>query len=138
MMKIALPIIIEEPGTLLLYNSLENAEQHLEAYDVSDGLYKGWDAEGRLLNISVDNNKVVITTNNTDPTHIVELESILREHLRDIGIDTHEISSGDLTTLVNEAKFFLYNPKSKWEIVKEFFHDLVIEALKKCNLIKSK
>jgi len=122
-MKITLPIIIEEPGTLLLYNSLESAVYHLEAYDVNDTLYKGWDAEGRLLDISTNNNKVVIATNGDEPANAVELELILREHLEDVGLETHDIPSGDLAELVNKAKFFMYIPKSRWQIVKEFFYD---------------
>lgn len=122
-MEIALPIIIEEPGTLLLYSSLEDAVRHLEAYDANNRLYKGWDAEGRLLSILADNNKVVIAINDNEPANTVELELILREHLKDIGLITHEVPRGDLPALVSRAKYFLYKPKSKWEIIKEFFHD---------------
>jgi hypothetical protein len=125
-MRIVLPIIIEESGTLILYNSIDDAEHHLESYDVDDALYRGWDAEGRSLNISSDNNKIAINANDSEPDFVNTnaLEQVLRDHLGAVGINAGNISNGDLASLIKEARFFLYIPKSKKQVIKELFSDL--------------
>lgn len=44
-------ILIEEITSVMLFLSVEEAEEYMEAIDVNDGVYRGYDAEGYPLNV---------------------------------------------------------------------------------------
>ena len=125
MSKIKFPIVIEEPGSLYLYNSKEDAEQDLEHYDVDDNVYRGWDASGRLLAISSDNKQVNISLGEDEPTHKDELKRVLRKHLKEVGKNINGLESKDLDFLLHQAEFFLFKPQNIWEIIQLFFSDFI-------------
>ena len=133
-MKVSLPIIVEEPGTLLLYASLEQAENHLEAFDVENGLYKGWDADGRILDFQVKNNEVIISIYKNLPPNPERLEGVLRSHLADVEIKAETIPAGDLSSLISEAEYFLYSPKDVIGIIKDFCIDLFVRPFAKKHI----
>ena len=125
------PIIIIEPGTVIVYNSINDAQNHLEAIDVENDIYTGYDAEGRLLDIKTVDNRVFFFEGENKPTHRAELEAILRENLNDVGIDTSIIEKGDLLSVIKASSVFLYTPPgSNIEIVKTFFKDLLNTVMK--------
>lgn len=45
-------IIIEELSSVMLFLSVQAAEEYMEAIDVNDGIYQGYDAEGHPLKVS--------------------------------------------------------------------------------------
>lgn len=47
------PIIINEHGDVVFFKSVEEAERSLEAIDVESHEYDAYDAEGRVLQLSV-------------------------------------------------------------------------------------
>jgi hypothetical protein len=47
------PVIVRSEGDVLVFGSLEEAACNAEWPDVEDGLYRGWDANGQLLEFSV-------------------------------------------------------------------------------------
>jgi hypothetical protein len=48
------PVVIVEPGDLHVFDTVEDAERDLEAVDVAEGGYTGYDSIGRLLDLQVD------------------------------------------------------------------------------------
>jgi hypothetical protein len=47
------PLIINETGNIFMFDTREQAEAYLEAVDVEDSCYVGYDSEGRLLRLKV-------------------------------------------------------------------------------------
>ena len=106
------PIFIAEDLDVSLYASLNEAERALEGIDVDDGIYVGFDAEGRELRLEargvrrgrffVDIGTVHISVGEQTPMHCAELRKVLRDHLVAMGrvIDRE----AGLETLVEECK----------------------------------
>jgi ribosomal protein S20 len=130
-MKIKTPIIIEEPGSLYLYNSVEDAERDLEYYDVDENVYRGWDSSGRVLNISSDEKNVNITLEEGSRYDNNVLKKVLRRYIKDVNKDIDIYKEDDLDYLLNQAKIFLYKPQTSWEIIRLFFSDLIKTLLSK-------
>jgi hypothetical protein len=45
----AFPIFVSDPGSLMAYESIADAQIDLEPVDVEEGVYTGYDFEGRRL-----------------------------------------------------------------------------------------
>ena len=105
---IALPILIAEGWDLKLYDSIRDAELDLEAIDVEDGIYAGYDADGRLLKIETRASAVVLSAAEASPSHQGQLEELLRGALRMTG---HLPEGADsLESLVEAARVFTFRP----------------------------
>lgn len=63
------------------YGRKEDAENYMEAIDVRDGVYVGYDSEGRLLKISPHGQASEITLAEEDPGHSEDLRNLLIELL---------------------------------------------------------
>lgn len=126
-MDISLPlIIVEDITTIILYRKVLDAELNMEAIDVEAGLYKGYDAKGRQLEISAENGNVSISTSKLLPAEVNKLEKLLRYHLQDIGIDLSNVNHGDLHTLLVKARVFQFiEPSSGIKILWKFFKDFI-------------
>jgi hypothetical protein len=57
----------------------------MEAADVDNDVYRGYDAEGRLLRIGTRGEQVFIVPAETQPLHASELETLLRAFLQAAG-----------------------------------------------------
>ncbi len=73
------------------YSSVAEAEDHLEAIDVRNGEYEAFDAEGRLLHLTVEKRNgfwslggevVRITPAETEPNHVGDLYKKLSAFLK--------------------------------------------------------
>lgn len=53
-------VIFEQECDLAMFNTVRDAERYLEPIDVKNDEYIGFDSEGRLLAIKVEQNKVRI------------------------------------------------------------------------------
>jgi hypothetical protein len=73
------PIFVADADDITVFASIEDAEKHLEAADVNDGIYEGWDAQGRVLSIEAD----AVTRFNAPPVRI-QLAEPLREEAGDL------------------------------------------------------
>lgn len=105
--NIKLPICIAEGYDIFLYKTIEKAQVDLEVIDVNDKIYKGYDAEGRLLYISARNDLVDITLAENEPNHKEDLEKLLRYCLEYSKIDLQNVKKGDLGALLKHAEIFL-------------------------------
>lgn len=72
------PIIVYNWGDMLLFGSVEAAEQALEAIDVENGEYLAFDSEGRLLELIADPwNKVSLRCPDPEPRYARQLRRLL-------------------------------------------------------------
>ncbi len=120
MNKIKLPIFVSEEFHELYMFDLESDMQHkLEAIDVSDNVYKAFDAEGRLLKLEtvneegiaekptegrflfglfknvewiINNKNIQVTLAEETPTHVDELKKLIKKFLKSGDIETSELS----------------------------------------------
>jgi hypothetical protein len=95
------PIIVSEPGEVLIFRSTSEVEEYIEWPDVYESRYIAYDSEGRLLKLLSPQGKkptkfMGITSYNVDepiriepaevePGHAHELRELLREHLIHLG-----------------------------------------------------
>lgn len=90
-------IIIEEITSVMLFLSVKEAEAYMEAIDVNDGVYRGYDAEGHPLNIgtctgmkenpwwlggSIETEYVKITDMPQEKAQVDELKDLLKNYYR--------------------------------------------------------
>ena len=47
--RLAEPIFVAEGSDVMVFRDIAAAERKLEAIDVDDGIFEGWDADGRIL-----------------------------------------------------------------------------------------
>jgi hypothetical protein len=98
------PLVINNRGDVLIFESSEVAIRYLEATDVLNGEYVGYDSEGRLLCIGVvDANRVTVSDSEEVPTHSEELIAILRNLLDYSGAPKDWVFSASLGELVISA-----------------------------------
>ncbi len=104
------PIFIYEPDDLIIFETIADAQSYLEAPDIVGGIYKAFDAEGRLLRLNTTNEKkmyrkkIIIDAAEASPTHICELEEILKSFLVDFGCSADWSLNATLYELVRKIK----------------------------------
>jgi hypothetical protein len=100
------PIIVNEcqqmdaAGDVTLYASVANAELNLEPIDVENDEYFAFDAEGRLLALRTDGQKVTISAAEPEPTHQEILRSLLSDLFVRAGLIDDRSSPIELAELV--------------------------------------
>ena len=117
-----LPLIIAEGLDLSTYSAVDDALDALEPIDVRAGIYKGYDAEGRLLKLSCDSGHVTIEVAERHPTHAEELRTLLLKYLVHIG-QSPQSDSPSLSELVDATHSFarFKRPRSVWAVVWALF-----------------
>jgi hypothetical protein len=98
-----LPIIIDESGDILVFDSLESAERHLEPIDILNGEFVGYDAEGRLLNIVPNGFIAKISLAELEPTHADNLEKVLRDLFLDVDPSPEWVINASLEELIQKV-----------------------------------
>ena len=97
--RLELPIIIAESRDIIFYDRVCDAELHLEAIDVRNQEYVGYDAKGRLLTFSIEHrhdrtffglipvefDAVVIQPAEEAPNHQRELRELLAKAVVSLG-----------------------------------------------------
>lgn len=108
MMERKINFIIAEGLDVHFFQKKEDAEVALEAIDVSQGVYRGYDATGNVLQIKTTNDdapiwkqRVQILT--TDLSAKAELVNLLRDFLERIGRDP---KTTDLNRLLAECSIY--------------------------------
>jgi hypothetical protein len=92
------PILIYVENSYIdIYETLDEAENTLEAIDVEDDLFKGFDAEGRLLKIEPYESIAKITEAESEPTHQAELIALLKKDMTD---HRNSVLEDDLSSLI--------------------------------------
>ncbi len=75
------PIFILEGHDAAIFESVEQAQSHLEPIDVKHGVNDAYDGQGRRLRISTDGRDIVIELAEEEPSDFSSLEAELRAHL---------------------------------------------------------
>jgi hypothetical protein len=97
-----------------IFGSVEEAVLQLEAIDVKRGEYSTYDAEGRLLQLAVDGDRVTAHLAETQASHAQELSTALRAFLKAMGVSRAEDPLCDLQCLVEASREFIYSPPRFW------------------------
>lgn len=102
--KIALPIILDEHGDSEIYPSYEEAIRAIEAIDVRNNEYRGYDAEGRKLNLSADNaDRITISLAEEEPSYQQELRQVLMKYLRALKYSPDQLEGKSIEELLQLA-----------------------------------
>jgi hypothetical protein len=100
------PVIVAEGLDLKLYDSVRDAALDLEAIDVQDGIYVGYDSEGRELLLAVRDDRIEISAAEASPGHRRQLTELLRAALAAVG---RPISTdAKLPELIEAARIFRF------------------------------
>jgi len=98
-------IIVDRDGVdLVVYGSIYDAELHLEAVDVLNNEYVGYDADGRLLRLRARQRDVTIELAEDQPTHGRELINAIQTYLSASGYSAGPRSVDVLPALVETCK----------------------------------
>jgi len=96
MPTLELPIVINEHGDVMIFATLQSAEQYLEPIDVENNEYLGYDALGRKLGFSTTRQRVTIELADDPAIYQAELEGLLRAFL---GAVRHPAATNPALTL---------------------------------------
>ncbi len=112
------PIIVTEPGDVVVFETVREAEVYLEAPDVKEGRLKAYDSEGRLLSLEqesepglklfgitliVDPGIVKIGREESFTTHKDELKHVLVEYLIATGVDQNSLEGATLENVLAQV-----------------------------------
>lgn len=104
------PIIINESkvldrsGDITFFKTVTKAERYIEPIDVENGEYFAFDAQGRLLSLSVVGNAVVITDRNpVENCHDI-LEKIMTEYLSRLDIPVEDFRRLSFSILLQKIE----------------------------------
>ena len=110
------PILVWESGDLYAFQSLAEAESALEPPDVRNGVYRGFDGDGRLLalstivrreklfgGLSISREQVSLALAEENPNHLYELKGNLQRFLAAAGKAAEVVAAMTFDELVAEA-----------------------------------
>ncbi|HJX26572.1 MAG TPA: hypothetical protein VJ885_01565 [Thermoanaerobaculia bacterium] len=100
------PLIFAEGLDLHLYDSVQDAALDLEAVDVQDGIYAGYDSEGRELLLTVRDDRIEISVAESSPGHQRQLAELLRAALAAVGRPADP--GAELPELIEAARIFRF------------------------------
>ncbi|NJN13092.1 MAG: hypothetical protein HC815_36295 [Richelia sp. RM1_1_1] len=98
------PIIVYDDGDVLIFESVDLAENYLEPFDIH--LYKAYDSEGHLLHLTPDGNIVSIELAETEPNHTNNLRQVIFEFLLKVGIQKDWLLQASLEDLILKSLEF--------------------------------
>jgi hypothetical protein len=115
--RLASPLVLDARDELLFFKSAAHLEAYVEASDVANGEYGDcWDAEGRLLRLTVEARKATILgvvpldkqvvrvqVAEEHPTHGGDLHLALLRHLESVCLAMEMPTSNDTTDLLQMA-----------------------------------
>ena|SRR6185312_5700241 len=109
------PIVLFEDLDLMVFPSIEKAEQFLEPIDVEQGDCLGYDSEGRLLQFGVirprslwarmspSGERTVLLKAESVPTHQDDLRDKLIAHLRHVGVSEMWLTQATVSDMISKA-----------------------------------
>jgi hypothetical protein len=100
------PIIVDNFGDTIVFETVRAAESYLEPVDVQNSEYVGYDSEGHALRFSLNSNTdhVVITAQEGAPTAVEALRKILIDLLTfATGSPRHQLEQMSVADLVTRS-----------------------------------
>jgi hypothetical protein len=107
------PIVTDDSGDIMMFPTVEAAEQYVEAIDVRDGVYALFDSTGTRLTATTDGNSVRISLDPGGTTIPEELAARLRRFVLQVGperIGIENPTSTELPALIDALEPFLISP----------------------------
>ena len=99
MKRTRIKYIVAEGLDVNFFSNKEYAEKYYEAVDVAEGIFRGYDSDGRLLNITPRGQASEITIAENEPMHIEDLAKLLNEFLVAVGRTPEKDDIGSLLEL---------------------------------------
>ena len=98
------PILVYEPSSLDIFDTIEAAELYHEAWIVDDDRNKFYDAEGRRLSVRPGTERPIkITCDRNAPRHPDELANAITDFLLSVGKSRSEVIGLSLPSLIELA-----------------------------------
>jgi len=97
------PVIVDEHGSILAFESFKDAALYLEPIDVQNDEYISYDGEGRLLRLIATSPRITIEYSESEPHHADELRKLLIGFLERTGKAREELIPVPLRDLVARA-----------------------------------
>ena len=94
------PIIVDEHGTAMIFESLKDAELYLEPIDVRNGEYLAFDSDGRSLKLIPTTPEITIESDELEPQHQDHVRDLLIRLLSYAGVDSEVLKKKSLQDLV--------------------------------------
>ncbi|MCG8478994.1 MAG: hypothetical protein MI724_07855 [Spirochaetales bacterium] len=111
--EITFPIFIAEPWDVELFDDIEEAEVSLEAIDVRNGIYEGYDATGRILSITATyTDKIVVSLAKPVSFNKDRLIELLLHTLDFVDYRVLPEERGELDLVVR--KYLEFHKQTKW------------------------
>ncbi len=105
-----LPLIINNHGDVQIFETVSDAESYMEAVDIRNQEYVGYDAAGRLLLIATDGRIGVVRPAEARPSHQEEVRKLLVRLILAARTPMPDASSASLSELVELTRRFRYRP----------------------------
>ncbi len=136
-MQLALPLFIFDVhgSGLDVFSNLEDAQAYYEAYDVLDGEYFGFDAQGRPLRfLALDHVRVGIEAAD-QPAQPQALERSLRAYLKvvDARAEDPACDLPCLMAMATERYSYVYDPHFIFHFFRDGFRELFAFIRKRVN-----
>lgn len=119
------PIFAIEGNDVAIYESVQDLQSHLEPDFIAENV--AYDAQGRLLRLEADRERVSVFLAEHEPTHAAELEAALREFLKWMKEPMADDPACDLPCLVQACRKFAHSvsfPSAK-EVLLRLCHHLI-------------
>ena len=100
------PIIVDESGDTIVFDSIEAAAIYLEPIDVEDNIFVAFDSAGRLLRLLPTTPQITIEAAEEVPNHAERLRELLIKFLKDCRSTEPNLSSLTLPELVQKSLAF--------------------------------
>lgn len=120
--------IIADGNDVTFFDNKETAERYMEAADVADDVYRGYDAAGRLLRISPRGQASEISLAEEQPHHVEELKSLISRYLEAAGRNPVHYDLPSLLDMCSDL-CYPYRPKQTNRSVGEFALPAVVFIL---------
>ena len=121
------PIIYDDRGDVLIFDSPDWAESYLEPFVVRQSGPYGYDGIGHLLRFDIrvvrGRERVQVALAEPEPTHVSDLREILIRFLTKLGVVTRPDENLGLDELIARAERFAIAKPKQSEIVPRFIAD---------------
>jgi hypothetical protein len=114
------PIIVSESGDVETFESVAAAESYLEPIDVEKGRYIAYDSRGRLLQLIPTSPQVSIRAAEKDAGHHRELQDLLIEFFKRVGVSGDWLGQASLQDLVEKSSEYRVISTSPMDQIKTF------------------
>jgi len=124
------PIFVIEGDDIGVFSSIKDMELQLEVDDVRAGLYTVYDADGRLISLTKDGNRIIGEIVEGEPAHVNILANSLRKFLIYMGDIKEDDKIYNLSFLVGVCNKYVYKPRGPIKIFTGMFQNFIRRVTK--------